>query len=574
MSADARRTATASRTNPVWLSSVEVAALRAWYQGIPDGTIALKYFSDAGCTAGRTLGMKLRALRLKVASYARSRRRDDLAELFVHQVRDRQARSAGALNALKLLQNAPVPRPALTDAVERWLPPRLTRGLGLNGIKTLVELAVRMRRRARWWAPLDGIGAGGGRRVREFFDAYPSLMDEVDVQASRRGHLKLPALEQMRWPEDLDGSKGQFRAPREACAMDANTDAQAALTWLNLHESDETNRAYRKEVERLLLWAALIRQRPVSSLKVDDANAYRTFLRNPVPSSQWVGPGRPRNDSEWRPFKARLSTSSVAYALSVLRAMFRWWNEQGYSVVNPFAGMRLRREKRRASLNVQRSLTKHEWAVVCDAAAQLERTCGWKKEAADRLRFLLTFDRSTGLRRKELAAAKLGDLEKDTEGDTWLVVVGKGGATREVLVPPQGLYALEDYLISRGLPKSPSEWDRSAPLIASLKGEASISASRLGEIVRRFSRDAAHHLRDTNASTSNQLRQFTVHWLRHTHATHAVSEGVDVSFLRDNLGHASIATTSIYISPERKERARALNHAFPRPPKLRTAVEY
>jgi integrase len=35
--------------------------------------------------------------------------------------------------------------------------------------------------------------------------------------------------------------------------------------------------------------------------------------------------------------------------------------------------------------------------------------------------------------------------------------------------------------------------------------------------------------------------------MRHTHATHALARGAELTTVRDNLRHASIATTSIYL---------------------------
>jgi hypothetical protein len=81
------------------------------------------------------------------------------------------------------------------------------------------------------------------------------------------------------------------------------------------------------------------RKRALSSLNISDALAYRTFLRSPEPRAQWVGPRRRRLSDEWRPFYCRLRPSSVAYALSVLSAMFRWFVAQQYVVANPFAGV-------------------------------------------------------------------------------------------------------------------------------------------------------------------------------------------------------------------------------------------
>ena len=54
-------------------------------------------------------------------------------------------------------------------------------------------------------------------------------------------------------PRDVDGSAGTYRAPRAACALKAHNDYEAVQSWLSLHESGATQRAYRKEAERLIL---------------------------------------------------------------------------------------------------------------------------------------------------------------------------------------------------------------------------------------------------------------------------------------------------------------------------------
>lgn len=105
---------------------------------------------------------------------------------------------------------------------------------------------------------------------------------------------------------------------------------QAVNAWLSLHEAAATQRAYRKEAERLILWAIVERGKPLSSLTTEDAIAYRAFLRHPAPRASWIGPPCPRPSPEWRPIAGALLARSAAYALCVLGALFRWLIEQRY----------------------------------------------------------------------------------------------------------------------------------------------------------------------------------------------------------------------------------------------------
>jgi hypothetical protein len=93
--------------------------------------------------------------------------------------------------------------------------------------------------------------------------------------------------ERLAVPGEFDGSRGAFRAPKSTCRLSADNDYEAVQGWwLALHESTATQSAYRKEAERLILWAIVERGRALSSLMTEDAVAYRTFLRRPAPRSR------------------------------------------------------------------------------------------------------------------------------------------------------------------------------------------------------------------------------------------------------------------------------------------------
>ncbi len=191
--------------------------------------------------------------------------------------------------------------------------------------------------------------------------------------------------------------------------------------WLALHETVATQRAYRKEAARLILWAIVERGRALSSLTTDDAIAYRAFVRHPTPRERW-GPPRPRDSVEWRP-SGGLSARSAAYALTVLSALFRWLIEQRYVLANPFAGVKVRGHALRPALDTARGFTEGEWLLLRAIADGLEWSYGWSEPAAQRLRFMLDFGYATGLRASELVGAVLvmsASTSTVTTGCIWL----------------------------------------------------------------------------------------------------------------------------------------------------------
>jgi site-specific recombinase XerD len=302
-------------------------------------------------------------------------------------------------------------------------------------------------------------------------------------------------------------------------------------------------------------------------LTTEDAVAYRAFLRHPAPRGRWIGPARPRSSPEWRPFTGGLSARSVAYALSVVGAMFRWLIQQRYLLANPFAGIKVRGASRSESLTVTRVFGEGEWSLIQTVARGLEWGHGWEVPAAQRLRFVLDFAYATGLRIGELVSATLGQIEVDPHGDHWLHLVGKGSKAGKVALPPLARAALDRYLMERKLPITPLRWDPRTPLIGSLDQEsaAGITSSRLWSVMRRFFVKVAEVIEADSPATAEKLRRASPHWMRHTHATHALARGAELTTVRNNLRHASISTTSIYLHGDEVKRARQMDAAFAAP---------
>src|SRR5262249_47019556 len=149
---------------------------------------------------------------------------------------------------------------------------------------------VRIPRRRRWWAAIPGLGTASARQIEAFFAAHPQLTERARALVVVDAPEDIVPWERIVVPHEVDGSQGTFRAPRATCTLSANNDYDAVHAWLALHESPATQRAYRKEAERLILWAIVERGRALSSLTAEDAVAYRAFLRHPAPRTRWVGP--------------------------------------------------------------------------------------------------------------------------------------------------------------------------------------------------------------------------------------------------------------------------------------------
>jgi site-specific recombinase XerD len=548
---------------PHFPAADELAVLRAWYAGLPVRE-AVERYQPASLGYGKSARGVLGRIRRRLQAVARAAHRDDLAALFDHPADERGRHAKAVAQAIEALRTARPPEPQITDDLAQWFAPRAVRVLHVHGIHTLADLTVRIPRRRQWWKAVPGLGVASARAIEQFFAAWPALTEKARalIIASRRGEL-VP-WESLQVPHEVDGSQGTFRAPKATCALDATNDYEAVQTWLALHESPATQRTYRKEAERLILWAIVERGRALSSLTTEDAIAYRAFLRHPSPRARWVGPVRPRTSPDWRPFNGSLSSRSVAHALSILGALFRWLIEQRYVLANPFAGVKVREASGANVLDTSHAFTEGEWALVRTIADGLEWSHGWSAPAAQRLRFVLDFGYATGLRASELVGASLGNVETDARGDHWLRVTGKGRKLARVALPPLAWDALARYLAERGLPIAPVRWRPETPVIGSLEADSdsAISSARLWGVLRRFFLLAAQAIEADHPPLAEKLRRASPHWMRHTHATHALGRGAELTTVRDNLRHASVSTTSIYLHSDEVKRARQIGEAF------------
>ena len=539
-----------------------LAAVRAWYQGLSAREAVARYLGHRKVDGESSRGI-LGRVRRQLDTYALQLHRPDLAALFSHPESERSKHARAVAKAIELLPTLVTPEPLIGDDVGQWLPPRVAKALQAHGIKTLAALTVRVPRRRRWWTAIPGVGAASARQIESFFAAHPQLTERARALVVVDPPQDVVPWERIVVPREVDGSRGTLRAPRATCTLSADNDYDAVHAWLALHESQATQRAYRKEAERLILWAIVERGRALSSLTTEDAVAYRAFVRHPAPRTRWVGPSRPRSSPEWKPFAGGLSARSTAYALTVLGALYRWLMQQRYLLANPFAGIKVRGAAQGPSAPT-RVFSDSEWSLIRTVADGLEWSYGWDAAAAQRLRFVLDLAYGTGLRASELVGSTLGQIKTDERGDHWLHVVGKGGKVGKVALPPLAWSALNRYLMQRQLPTTPVRWNPNVPLIGALEqdSEAGITSARLWNVVKRFFATAADVIGQSNPTTVDKLLRASPHWVRHSHASHSLARGAELTSVRDNLRHASLSTTSIYLHGDEVKRATQMREAF------------
>ncbi|MBP8100594.1 MAG: tyrosine-type recombinase/integrase [Burkholderiaceae bacterium] len=371
----------------------------------------------------------------------------------------------------------------------------------------------------------------------------------------------LVTLDQLLVPDLLSGRHGRNRG-RGLAQIAAQDDRSAVLAWLARYaDSPATLASYRKEAERLLLWCVRQHQVPLSDLSHEDLLVYQHFLGWPEPAERWVtasGQKPGRASPAWRPFAGPLSLASQRQALSILNGMFNWLVEAGYLAGNPLALSR--RKARTRAPRVSRFLPQEHWQEVKNSIEAMP--VGTAREAlhAARCRWLFSLLYVGGLRVTEVCTATMGSLFMRRSGDGrerwWLEITGKGDKTRLVPATEELVFELVRYREAHGLPSLPTEGD-STPLLLPVIGSAKpMARTAVHEIVKGVMRNTASRLRKLGPdfdATATHIERASTHWLRHTAGTH-LSDHVDIKLVRDNLGHSSIATTSVYLHSEDDQR--------------------
>lgn len=483
-----------------------------------------------------------------------------------------------AVHTLEAQAASPVGR---HDGCEAWLIDSLAQRLARGGVMTLADLHARIAARPDWWRALRGIGVAKARALERFVAAHVATLGPLpqwEALAAQDSGGAPPAmavpecsplmpLERLRLPHALSGATGRFRADRAACHLHASDDRDAILAWLTVRAPaasasgrlSPTQLAYRKEAERFLLWVTLERRCALSSATVEDCVAYRDFLLAPPPS--WCGPRAiPRWQAGWRPLEGPLSPRSCSYALSLLGNLFGFLVQQGYLTGNPWRAVAAPRYVPRGP-DIGRGLTTAQWDHVRAALARLPVGL-----ASQRLQIALPLLHDTGLRLAELLAATTDDLHREASGEAgatriegwWLRVCGKGGRIRDVPVPSTWVDALSAYLVDRGYAAGLGQ--RGVPLlgasrpISAAREEDGVSGSAFHRQLKGFLAACATQLAPTDARAAARLRQASAHWMRHTHISHALAAGVPVEVVQQNVGHASLDTTSGYVRSEQHRR--------------------
>lgn len=287
--------------------------------------------------------------------------------------------------------------------------------------------------------------------------------------------------------------------PAQSTVLATTTNADASFIEAFLSEKSAGTRATYEHSIRLFFEFI---GKPLQSAVRKDATAYRDWLKTKYASAH-----------------------SVKLHVNVVKSLFSFGVATNYLATNVFAAIKTAS----TSELVERILDEEDVLKLISAPA--------KKRDQLILRLLY----AAGLRVSELCALKWADLKDDKGQGVLHVTHGKGDKERFVTLSDATYKRLKEYAGAFGQPADDYIFRSQVTTRAGVAHDGQLTRNTVHTIVK-----AAALRAGVDASVS-------AHWLRHSHASHAIDRGAKMVTVRDTLGHASIATTNKYLHGKRGE---------------------
>ena len=231
----------------------------------------------------------------------------------------------------------------------------------------------------------------------------------------------------------------------------------------------------------------------------------------------------------------KYSRSTIARRLAGVRSWLRWLCRQGTLTINPAQGLKGPRQEKK----LPRFLGKEQAQTLIESP-DTEARFGLRDRA------ILETLYSAGVRVAELAGLDLDDLDL---GEGFATVRGKGRRERLVLLGPQAVAAIQEWLAAR-----PALNPRGT-------GAQAVFLNKLGT---RLTTRSVGRLMEKHVARTGTDSKTSPHTMRHTFATHLLDAGADIRGVQELLGHQSLGTTQIYTHVSQQRLRESYDDAHPR----------
>lgn len=236
---------------------------------------------------------------------------------------------------------------------------------------------------------------------------------------------------------------------------------------------------------------------------------------------------------------------TIKRKIAVLKAFFNYLEFDELIDINPFRKLRLSIKE---PILLPKTLDLKEIKSILKYLYKLKKE-HLKKESLDYkllVRDIVTIEIlfSTGIRVSELSNLKIKDINIKTGN---MKIFGKGSKERIIQICDfEVLTLLKEYSKIFDLENKEIEY------------------FLLNRLNRNFSEQSIRLMLKKYQNSINSSKNITPHMFRHSFATLLLEEGVDVRYIQNMLGHASISTTQIYTKVNTNHQRKILNSKHPR----------
>lgn len=215
-------------------------------------------------------------------------------------------------------------------------------------------------------------------------------------------------------------------------------------------------------------------------------------------------------------------SGTIAKKLSTIKAFYKWMTAEEFILHDPTAKIRTPKQEKR----LPKAMSPDELEMIRDA-------CETKRERA-----LVEVFYSTGCRISELSGMKTAEIDWRSGS---LPVIGKGNKERIVYLNGKAIYELRKYLSEREFEEDQCEY----------------LFSTVRRPYKQMGTTAIRNIINKVASRVETSKKVTPHVFRHSMATNAINNGIELGDLQQLLGHSNPSTTLRYtmVSEERKRNA-------------------
>ncbi len=280
----------------------------------------------------------------------------------------------------------------------------------------------------------------------------------------------------------------------------------------------------------------------LTSVKKSSSNTVQSYRRDLVKMQKYFNSDGVDNVSDVSQTVVRsyvlymesenMSSATVSRSIASIRSFFIYLVENGKITENPTDGIKPPKVEKK----IPETLTIEEVNLLLD-----QPSGDSPKEIRDKAMLELLY--ATGLRVTELISLKVSDLNLS------LSYIECHDRTKSRIIPIENAakFALSRYMTD----VRPSMCADSEYLFTNVKGEE-MSRQGFWKLIKSYAKKAGID------------KDITPHMIRHSFASHMVSNGADLASLQEMLGHSDISTTQIYLKGKSSKLKEVYDKAHPR----------